>query len=263
LALREAGPPSPSETPADHFQPPSNSSYWSLPLAGALIGDGLTDPGLQELTKPRAAYDLGLIDLGTMSSAQSHAEKAWSKVQSHDYLGAKVERELMEGAVSEASGVNLYDVRRFEPYDTSREAAWLDLPETKAMLGVPVGRDFGTNDNVAEAMSGDVMKSYKGDVKTLLEEGIPVLLYQGQFDWKDGASSNEAWVATLGVESYLNATRRIMYRDGEEGKRVPYGWIKGSGILKDAVVQNAGHMVPMDQPLAAYDMMAKFVRGKL
>jgi hypothetical protein len=33
-----------------------------LPLAGVCIGDGITDPPLQEPVKPRAAYHDGLIN---------------------------------------------------------------------------------------------------------------------------------------------------------------------------------------------------------
>ena len=47
--------------------------------------------------------------------------------------------------------------------------------------------------------------------------------------------------------------------DGAYVKK-PYGWVKGSGLLMDAVVSSAGHMVPMNQPLGAYDMISKFIR---
>ena len=241
----------------------SPSSF--LPLGGVLIGDGLTAPGLQELTKPSAAFYLGLIDGRTLALALSHSAAAAALVLEGDYVGAKAEREEMEGLVADASGVNLYDVRRFDQYDSARQVAWLNEPEVKDMLGVGEGRAFGTNDNVGMAMSGDVMKSYKSDVATILEGGLPVLLYQGQFDWKDGSSSNEAWVATLGIESYLNDTRRILFReDVDGGEPIPYGWIKGreNSLLRDAVILNAGHMVPMDQPLSAYNMMTRFVRGE-
>ena len=234
----------------------------SIPLRGVLIGDGLTDPGLQELTKPIAAYNFGLIDLHTMGVAQVHSARAWAAVQAGDYGLAKTERETMEGLVADFSRVNLYDVRTFEQYDSSKEVAWLNDAKTKEMLGVDAKRTFGTNANVGTAMNDDVMKSYKNDVKKILDADLPVLLYQGQFDWKDGASSNELWVATLGLESYLNDTRRVLYR-AEGDKQIPYGWIKGTEILKDAVIQNAGHMVPADAPLAAFDIMKRFVRGEL
>lgn len=40
-------------------------------------------------------------------------------------------------------------------------------------------------------------KSQKPHVETLLGAGVRLLLYQGQFDWKDGVVSNEAWIRSL------------------------------------------------------------------
>ena len=108
------------------------------------------------------------------------------------------------------------------------------------------------------------MRSYTALVKRALA-ALPrgVLLYQGQFDWKDGASSNEAWLAALDapeVRRYLNASRVPL---STAALAEPYGWVKGAGKLHDAVLRGAGHMAPRDQPVAALDLLRRWAAGVL
>lgn len=110
------------------------------------------------------------------------------------------------------------------------------------------------------------MRSYAANVARLagdraLKRGV--LLYQGQMDWKDGATSNEAWIrAHAIVPNWVNLSRSVL-RTAED--RVPYGWIKASpvGPFFDVVLSSAGHLVPMNQPKPALDMLSRFVAGTL
>ncbi|KAJ1462715.1 Alpha/Beta hydrolase protein [Pelagophyceae sp. CCMP2097] len=231
----------------------------NIPLQGVAIGDGLTDPQTQVVTKPASAFYFGLVDESTRDAAQAEAEAAAAACASGDFISAKAHRDAMEGLVLTASRVNAYDVRTFHKYDFGAEAQWLNASETRAALGVPAGVFFGTPDAVADALEGDVMRSYKSHIMPLLNLTRGVLLYQGQFDWKDGAVSNAAWVATLGIPGYAESARVVLERGGE-----PYGWLKNpAGPLFDAVLSSSGHLAPMDQPEAACDLISRFIRGQL
>jgi len=103
------------------------------------------------------------------------------------------------------------------------------------------------------------MRSQKANVEKLLVKGVKVLLYQGQFDWKDGVVSNEAWVRTMqweGVPSFLNSNRTIWKR-AVDGQIAGY-WRRWQN-LEHVVVLGAGHLVPMDNPLSAGDMLRRFL----
>lgn len=64
---------------------------------------------------------------------------------------------------------------------------------------------------VASSLYDDVMRSQADKFPQLLEN-LRVLLYQGQFDWKDGAVQSEKWIDQIdwaGKEEYLAAERHV------------------------------------------------------
>lgn len=255
-------------------------------LKGVAIGDGLTDPATQVVTKPNAAYYMGLIDEKTRDQAQSLADQAAAYANSGDYVDAVTYRSRMENLVLDTSQINGYDVRTFDQYDDSVITNFLNNETTKAALNVPANISFGTNVMVSRQLQDDIMRSYKAEVETVLGMGVPVLLYQGQMDWKDGCTSNDAWIASMypdtefGTRQVLGVTTTRELRNPRGILPIssitttePYGWIRQlnteetagySGIiLYDVVIAAAGHLVPFDQPLAAKDMITRFIRGNL
>merc|ERR1712093_570707 len=101
------------------------------------------------------------------------------------------------------------------------------------------------------------MGSFKGAVKSLLEGGIPILIYHGENDfivnWMGGQAWTNAlnWTGSAGFHAAKNTTYTV---DGEEvGSYKSY---KGLTFMK---IARAGHLVPMDQPKAALDMVDKFM----
>lgn len=231
-------------------------------LQGVAIGDGLTDPAVQILTKPQSAFDFGLIDERQFAEATSHAANASAKAIAGDYTGALDSRNAMEELVGNASAINLYDVRTTKDYSWmgDRMNKFFALDAVKDMLHIPRSYIFDENSSdVEEHLKADVMRSQTGHVEMLLHAGVRVLLYQGQFDWKDGASANEAWIRSLrwpGAQKYLAAPRRIWRRSDDNEIA---GYWRGYANLEQVVVLGAGHLVPMDAARSAFDMISKFV----
>jgi carboxypeptidase C (cathepsin A) len=96
-----------------------------------------------------------------------------------------------------------------------------------------------------------------------------VCIVQGQFDWKDGGFSNEIWIDKInwpGRSGYLSSERRqwLMQTVTEDGSVVsePVGWVQTYSSLTELIVNNAGHLAPMDQPERLYSMIQTFISGK-
>lgn len=234
----------------------------SFNLQAILVGDGLTDPKDQELAKPLQAFAFGLIDEKQLREAQKYAQQAHDLVVAGDVEGADAMRGRMEDVVIRASHINVFDVRSTDDYSwqDERMAYFFSRPSIKDLLHLPRDRNFGTSPRVGYWLRKDVMHSFKGHIEAILQAGVPVLLYQGQFDWKDGVMPSEAWIRTMnwdGIQGFLDAHRAI-WRRMSDGRIAGY-W-RSYRNLHQVVVANAGHMVPMDQPLSAVDLLVRFLR---
>ncbi|ODQ55423.1 alpha/beta-hydrolase [Saitoella complicata NRRL Y-17804] len=235
-----------------------------IPLKGISIGDQWTDPNTQILTHAPQAYYLGLIDAAQAEVLSNISQEAIALNIEGNLLGALDRRMHMFDTFSNFTGhVNWYDVRRRNHfYNRTAMIAFLNSESTKEKLHVPSRAKFHTDDAVVYHLKTDIMKSTAHLFPRLLEE-MPVLLYQGQFDFRDGVVSQDRWMSELqwsGSEGYKKAEREV-WRDAD-GKEV-YGYIKRSGHLTRAVISSAGHMAPGDQGEAAFDMITNFIEGAL
>lgn len=213
------------------------------------------------LTKPKEAFAFGLLDEAQLAKAEQLAQASHDAAQAKLWGKAVDLRQEMEDFVKNVSAINPYDVRTTEPYDWMelRMQTFFDLNETKDLLHIPRDLRFGTSPEVKLNLRDDIMQSQKPRIESLLRAGIRVLLYQGQFDWKDGVVSNEAWIRALdwpGRASFLEANRTV-WRRASDGRIAGY-W-RGFQNLEQVVVLAAGHMVPMNQPLSAVDMLLRFL----
>ena len=116
------------------------------------------------------------------------------------------------------------------------------------------------------------MKPYSQLIPPILDAGLPVLLYQGQMDMRDGVAATMAWLPTMrwAKLSEWFATNRTTWVSPAgavepNDNTVPKyaGYIRSFGGLTHMTVGGAGHLVPMDQPGRAQDMIQRFVRGQL
>ncbi|KAJ1255725.1 hypothetical protein BS78_K167800 [Paspalum vaginatum] len=114
---------------------------------------------------------------------------------------------------------------------------------------------------VYELLKNDFMKPAVKEVGELLALGVSVTVYQGQLDVIVPAIGVEAWVRKLkwdGIKTFLSLPRQpLHYCDSaihcsqqikayvRSYKNLAFYWILG-----------AGHMVPVDQPYAAFRMIA-------
>lgn len=116
-------------------------------------------------------------------------------------------------------------------------------------------------------LEDDIPRSVSPWLSALLDDGrYRVLLYSGQFDLVVPYSGTVKMARSLrwsGARRFKNATRTIWrVRGSKEGTTDVAGYATSFGPLTMLLVRNAGHMVPIDQPERAYEMIVRFTSGK-
>jgi hypothetical protein len=99
------------------------------------------------------------------------------------------------------------------------------------------------------------------EVAFLLDRKTPMLFFNGQYDMicnhvgVEKALDNLAW---SGKAAFNAATLDVWMPHGDK----PAGYARSAGSLTLLLVLGSGHMVPMDKPPEALDMLRRFIRHK-
>ncbi|CAA7059971.1 unnamed protein product [Microthlaspi erraticum] len=241
-------------------------------LKGFAIGNGLTDPAIQYPAYPDYALTMGLITkeehnrlekivpLCELSIKLCGTDGTVSCLAS--YLVCNT---LFTGVINHARGVNYYDIRKkcegSMCYDFSNMEKFLNLKSVRKSLGVGDIEFVSCSTSVYSAMLQDWMRDLELGIPALLEDGINVLVYAGEYDLICNWLGNSRWVNAMewsGKESF-KATKAVPFLvDGKEA-----GSLKSFGQLSFLKVKDAGHMVPMDQPKAALNMLKSWMKNSL
>lgn len=148
-------------------------------------------------------------------------------------------------------------------YDFSAITAYMQLESTREALHVTGDHEWETCDaGVHVALTADWMRDLELVVPGLLADGVRVLVYAGEDDFICNYKGNEKWVHAMkwpGQAAYDAASKdpKPWVVNG-----APAGTAIESGNLTFLRVFKAGHMVPMDQPEAALDMINRLVSGR-
>ncbi|KAL9290914.1 Serine carboxypeptidase-like 49 [Arabidopsis thaliana] len=241
-------------------------------LKGFAIGNGLTDPALQYPAYPDYALEMGLITqkehdrlekivpLCELSIKLCGTDGTTSCLAS--YL---VCNSLFSGVMSHAGGVNYYDIRKkcvgSLCYDFSNMEKFLNLQSVRKSLGVGDIDFVSCSTSVYQAMLVDWMRNLEVGIPTLLEDGISLLVYAGEYDLICNWLGNSRWVNAMEWSGKTNfgAAKEVPFIvDGKEA-----GLLKTYEQLSFLKVRDAGHMVPMDQPKAALKMLKRWMENSL
>ncbi|KAL1803414.1 hypothetical protein ACET3Z_032061 [Daucus carota] len=227
-------------------------------LAGVAIGNGLTDPITQVATHAMSAYFSGLINEKQKTRLEEAQDKAIGLIKVGNWSGATNARTKVLNLLQNMTGLaTLYDFRRLVAYEDYLVEDYLSSMEVKKALGANASIAFEVcSDKVGDILHEDVMKSVKYMVEFLVKH-TKVLLYQGQFDLRDGVVSTEAWMKKMkwdGIEKFLEADRKVW-----KVKEKLAGYVQKWGSLSHAIVSNAGHLVPTDQAVNSQVMIEDWV----
>ncbi|CAN4114996.1 unnamed protein product [Withania somnifera] len=167
----------------------------------------------------------------------------------------------------EGTHINLkhYDIRKKCVgrlcHDFSDMEKMLNMLSVKQALGVEDIEFVSCSSTVAQGMLADWMKNFEVGIPTLLEDGIKLLVYAREYDLICNWLGNSRWVQAMewsGQKEFVASPKVPFEVNGSEA-----GLFRSHGPLSFLKVHDAGHMVPMDQPKAALEMLKRWTRGTL
>ena len=258
-----------------------------LPLRGLIIGDGWCDPESHVPAYPSMLMGMGLLDTAQHEQmrhalARSSALLAtgdlvgafdgWDSVWGDyggDYPGKSWSGKTLFENVTGGSNTENVWYSHGDPNIPSyaAAAAWMQTPTVRRAIhiGNLTMGTAGVDQYHVMIVSGDFMNSSKADIESVLQAGVPVLAYNGAWDGVVGAAVSEPLYAKLKWEgsAEFRATARQPWKVLQSDSQVA-GLVSditsadGSRFVR-AVVRSAGHIVPADQPAAAFDLIDRFI----
>merc|ERR1711935_857510 len=164
------------------------------------------------------------------------------------------------------SGYNPYDMRiKCDVFPLCYDFAYIDTYLNRADVQETLGADGkweSCNMLVNKLFMADFMTSYHKGIPDLLHDDIEVLIYAGDVDYICNWLGNKKWVLDLEWEGKnefnLAEDKPWNLTTGEN-----MGRLRSHKNFKFLQVYNAGHMVPMDQPKAADEMLFSWLDGTL
>ncbi|URD99586.1 serine carboxypeptidase-like [Musa troglodytarum] len=241
-------------------------------LKGFAIGNGLTDPAIQYKAYTDYALDTGLIQkhdyerINKIYPACELAIKLCGTSGNTSCLVSYMVCNSIFNSIMEIIGkTNYYDIRKQCEgklcYDFSNMEKFLNQDSVRDALGVGDIDFVSCSPTVSEAMMKDWMRNLEVGIPALLEDGIKLLVYAGEYDLICNWLGNSRWVHSMewsGQQDFVSSPEVPFLVDGAES-----GVLKSHGPLSFLKVHDAGHMVPMDQPKAALEMLRKWTHGEL
>jgi serine carboxypeptidase-like clade 4 len=240
-------------------------------LKGLAIGNGWVDPYNQYPAYANYAYGNGIIDYAAYTVANGLMQTCKLALDSGVWPVAFYDCSLITESILAAMGVSLgyfpnpYDWKKecSNPplcYDFSNLEAWVAEPVVQKALGVSSKADWTEcNMEVHTLMLDDWVADLATVVPSLLQD-YQVLVYSGDLDFICNWYGGDAWTSNMtwpGQQAFNSALKTNWNVGGKAA-----GLAKSAQGLTFLRVYNAGHMVPMDQPVAALDMLKRFLNNQ-
>jgi len=236
-------------------------------LKGSAIGNGWVDPLIQYAAYGEFAYANDLIGYFTYEALKPQYLICEAMIDIGLWELALIACEsIIEDILDEAGNINIYDIRKqctYQPlcYDFTSITDWLNTDLVQKTLGIVNNTEWTTcSSEVYNNLLGDWMANLEVDIPHLLAEpGYRVLVYSGKEDFICNWYGGLAWLKAMrwpGQHGFVDApVVPWKVNDAVAGTSQSY---QGLTFL---AVENAGHMVPMDQPANALLMLNHFLTG--
>ncbi|KAJ8624263.1 hypothetical protein MRB53_032793 [Persea americana] len=241
-------------------------------LKGFAIGNGLTDPAIQYKAYTDYALEMGIIQESDYRRINKYIPPCELAIKLCGTTGSAacvasylVCNTILNSIMGIAGKTNYYDIRKQCEgslcYDFSNVEKFLNLKSVRDDLGVGDIEFVSCSPTVHQAMLTDWMRNLEVGIPALIEDGINLLVYAGEYDLICNWLGNSRWVHAMewsGQEAFTALPAIPFVVDKEEA-----GQLKSYGSLSFLKVHDAGHMVPMDQPKVALEMLKRWMQGKL
>ncbi|KAJ3272497.1 hypothetical protein HDV01_005448 [Terramyces sp. JEL0728] len=228
--------------------------YRSFPLAGIAIGDGFTDPKTQIKAHADQALALGLVSNTVALEMNRLANISICFMCQYKWKEALQARLRMYDLFNNhTGGINWYDVRKGSTRYVHPVAKIMQSIRHSLNVGDAI---FGQDVNLYQNIELDIMQSSAIYLPYVLKQ-IKVLLYQGQFDLRDGIMGSTEYIENINWEynlEYKNSERKIWKENG-----VVVGYVTEFDNLVRVELLNAGHYAPENQPQVAKKMIQDYL----
>jgi len=241
-----------------------------LNLQGSGIGNGLVDPLIQYNQYGQFMFDNQMINSKTLKETQSAYPTCAKDINAGQYVQAFNDCNQIIGIIEQAAGnFNVYDIRKkcIGPlcYNFNGLTYLMGLSSLQQAIGVSGHQWQACNSNVYQYLLGDFDRNLAVDIPGLLSAGVRVLAYSGMEDFICNYYGGRNWTVAMpwpGQSGFEAAP----YQSWSVGSTLA-GYVKSytsatAGSFTWVEVLNAGHMVPMDQPAAALNLLETFLNNQ-
>jgi vitellogenic carboxypeptidase-like protein len=230
-------------------------------LKGMAVGDGLIDP-YNEWDYGPVMYQFGLIDERQLEYVNLQTQLARNAIRLGQYsLAYDLFGNLFDAFYTNATGLNdVYNYLRKQTQEAfDYYVPWVTASENRRKIHVG-NLTYNDGDAVGTALANDVMQSIVGKFTVIANNNYKILIYNGLLDIIIASSLTMAWVDKLEwrYANELRTAERKIWKVQDDDAEVA-GYIKQAHSFYLAWVRNAGHMVPSEQPRAAFDLIDRFV----
>ncbi|XP_062515743.1 uncharacterized protein LOC134191176 isoform X2 [Corticium candelabrum] len=235
------------------------------------IGDGLVVPAVQYHSYGEYMYSQEFISEATYAAVNVTSDVCTGLIDSNVWILAYEECKILMEEVLKAAeikmkrSINPYDIRipcEDVPgcYNFDHITTFLNRKDVQEAIGV--NRTWKEcNKKVHFFMLDDWITSFQSDVVKSLSAGVRVLVYHGKYDYVGNYIGGHEWTSRMkwhGQTDFNKANTTVWTVDG-----TPAGTVQTAAGLTFLAVDNAGHMVPMDQPKNSLNMLERFLTDRL
>lgn len=121
----------------------------------------------------------------------------------------------------------------------------------------------GQSGLVEKSQYDDIPSSVLPDVGKLIRDGMKVVVYEGQLDMICGVPGAESWINKLDwdyLPQFLNSSRKPLYVPSKQAGKETAAFLKAFRNVELYYILNAGHMVPIDAPEMALEMLRNILK---
>jgi carboxypeptidase C (cathepsin A) len=228
------------------------------------IGNGWVDPYIQTGSYGPFLFRHQLINQQELNSASKTYKQFQNAVNQKNYQEAlMIGSSLMNDLMSDAGLGDPYDIRKSSdptvPF-ANKLSDWLNQASTKKQLKAKGTWEL-CETGPYYSLENDIDQASVTLLGGIIEK-IPVMLYNGDCDLicnMDGTAMYAGSAVSWPGQQQYNQASNVSW-NGPSGSAA--GTFQSGGGLVRAVVYQAGHMVPFDQPANAQYLVWKFLSGQ-
>ena len=261
-------------------------------FVGVALGDSWISPVDIVLTYGPYLYSFSLIDQTDLVEINNLASQTAQAFYSGDYeKSTALWGEVYTAIEKRTDNVNVYNVLQHNaapPFKIDEKiknqnlwglywqhvgrlqqqslAQFMNGPIRKKLGIIPNDVTWGgQSEEVFKKQSIDLMKPTVKDVSQLVNNGLMVVVYQGQVDMICDTVGAEVWINKLawpGLEAYSQVQKVPLYAPSQKQAKNTGAFVKEYENFHFYIVLKAGHMVPADAPEMALSMVERILASK-